>query len=134
VAWPDHGHFFHVGDGYAVVRPDGTSSGDIVSLPENGEYVNETYFVTGDEWRGHMRSAPFAAHAATVVLMSDGAAPFVMAKGHQALHDPFIVPVLRYLDQVPPAQGSEALAATLADPRTDSITNDDKTLLIARWA
>lgn len=133
VGWPSRGHFFHVGDGFAVARTRGAEARDIVSLPDNGEYVNETYFVTGDEWRAHLRTESFTEPIATVALMSDGAAPFAMAKGQQALHDPFIVPVLRYLDQVTEAEGSEALGGTLADPRTDAISTDDKTLLIARW-
>jgi hypothetical protein len=132
--WPAGGHVFHVGDGYAVVRQDGAGKPDIVSLPENGEYVNETYFVTGDEWRAHLRTQSFGGPVATVVLMSDGAAPFAMGKGRQALHAPFIDPVVRYLDQVSETEGAEALASTLGDPRTDAITNDDKTLLIARRA
>jgi hypothetical protein len=69
----------------------------------------------------------------TVVLMSDGAAPFAIGKGKQELHRPFIDPVQRYLDQASEADGTAALARTLEDPRTDSITTDDKTLLIARW-
>jgi hypothetical protein len=134
VAWPGHGLFVHVGDGYAVARSAVSSGPDIVSLPENGEYVNETYFVTGEEWRQHLRTVLFDQPIAAVVLMSDGAAPFAMAKGHQELHRPFIDPVERYLDQVSEAEGAQALAGTLGDPRTDTITNDDKTLLIARWA
>jgi len=133
VAWPSRLFFFHVGDGYAVARPRAPDTTDIVSLPENGEYVNETYFVTGSEWQQHLRMACHDVPIETVVLMSDGAAPFAMAKGQQELHRPFIDPVLRYLDQTSEAEGTAALARTLEDPRTDSITTDDKTLLIARW-
>jgi hypothetical protein len=134
VAWPGQGHFLHVGDGYAVARAAAAQPSEIVSLPENGEYVNETYFVTGQEWRQHLRTTEIDRTVASIVLMSDGAAPFAMAKGHQSLHRPFIDPVERYLDQVSETDGAQALASTLEDPRTDGITNDDKTLLIARWA
>lgn len=133
VAWPSRLFFFHVGDGYAVARPRAAGAADIVSLPENGEYVNETYFVTGSEWQAHLRMASHDVPIETVALMSDGAAPFAMAKGQQELHRPFIDPVLRYLDQASEAEGTAALARTLEDPRTDSITTDDKTLLLARW-
>ncbi|HMF44282.1 MAG TPA: PP2C family serine/threonine-protein phosphatase [Polyangia bacterium] len=133
VAWPSRLFFFHVGDGYAVARPRAADAPDIVSLPENGEYVNETYFVTGNEWQAHLRMAVHDVPIETVVLMSDGAAPFAIAKGNKELHRPFIDPVQRYLDQATEAEGNAALARTLEDPRTDSITTDDKTLLIARW-
>jgi hypothetical protein len=133
LAWPGGGHVFHVGDGYAVARP-AAGGPDRVSLPENGEYVNETYFVTGDEWRGHLRVASVGLPLGTVVLMSDGAAPFAITKDRSGLFPPFIDPVLRYLASVSDAEGSLALGATLGDARTDGITPDDKTLLIARWA
>jgi hypothetical protein len=133
LAWPGGGQVFHVGDGYAVARP-AAGEPDRVSLPENGEYVNETYFVTGDEWRRHLRVASVGLPLATVVLMSDGAAGFAITKDRSALFPPFIDPVLRYLASVSEAEGSLALAATLGDARTDGITTDDKTLLIARWA
>ena len=133
VAWPSRLFFFHVGDGYAVARPRAPDAPDIVSLPENGEYVNETYFVTGTQWLHHLRTACHDVPIETVVLMSDGAAPFAMAKGNRELHRPFIDPVQRFVDQAGEAEGTEALARTLGDPRTDSITTDDKTLLIARW-
>jgi hypothetical protein len=133
VASPSRLFFFHVGDGCAVARPRAPDARDIVSLPENGEYVNETYFVTGSEWLRHLRTALHEVPVETVVLMSDGAAPFAMAKGSQELHRPFIDPVQRYLDQAGEAEGAQALARTLEDPRTESITTDDKTLLIARW-
>jgi hypothetical protein len=133
VAWPSRLFFFHIGDGVAVARPRAPDARDIVSLAENGEYVNETYFVTGTEWLLHLRTSFHDVPIETVVLMSDGAAPFAMAKGQQELHHPFIDPVQRYLDQTGEAEGAAALARTLEDPRIDSITTDDKTLLIARW-
>jgi len=133
VAWPSRLLFFHVGDGYAVARPRAPDAPDIVSLPENGEYVNETDVVTGSEWQLHLRVTSHDLPIETVVLMSDGAASFAIAKGRQELHRPFIDPVQRYLDQASEAEGTAALARTLEDPRTDAITTADKTLLIARW-
>jgi hypothetical protein len=133
VAGPERGYFFHLGDGCAVARPRAPEREEIVSLPENGEYANETYFITGADWQAHLRVTPLAEPLATVGLMSDGAAAFVMAKGNRGFHRPFIDPVQQYLDQVGQAEGDQALASTLDDRRTHSITPDDKTLLIARW-
>src|SRR6185295_12338925 len=104
-----------------------------VSSPENGEYANETYFVSGTEWSEHLRITPFASPVLEIALMSDGAAPFVMAKGGASLYRPFVDPVVRFLDSVSEDDGSHGLAATLEDARTYQITGDDKTLLIALW-
>ena len=127
----DGGWFFHVGDGVAVAcNTDGAST---VSLPENGEYANETFFVTGEGWESHVRVMQVAGPIASVALMSDGAMPFAMAKDLSSPFMPFFEPVSRYLACVDEATGSQALLGTLLDPRTDTITSDDKTLLVAQW-
>jgi hypothetical protein len=124
------GWFFHVGDGVAACMfSDGQP--DALSLPANGEYANETFFVTGGNWREQLRLTRFEGAVQTLALMSDGVQPFAMARGGDTLFAPFIEPVLRYLNGVEDAVGSQALQATLADPRTHTITGDDKTLLIA---
>ena len=121
------GYLFHIGDGFAVVEL--TDDTTITSLPENGEYSNETYFVTGSDWQSHLRVTPFSGTVRSLVLMSDGAMSFA-AKGDK-LFAPFINPIKAFLTTVPEDQGSVALHDTLADERTWKITTDDKTLLVA---
>ncbi len=133
VASGDGGYFFHIGDGQGAAEPRTEEAATVMSLPENGEYANETYFVSGKEWREHLRVTPIGLPIRTVALMSDGAAPFVMTKGNGSLYRPFIDPVEKYLATAADADGCAALATTLADPRTYRITGDDKTLLIALW-
>jgi hypothetical protein len=133
VATGDGGWLFHVGDGVGAARSQNGAAAEIISLPENGEYANETYFVTGDEWQAHLRLLPITAPVETIALMSDGAAPFVMQRGLTGLFRPFLDPVEQYLSTATPEAGDAALSALLGDPRTHAITSDDKTLLIARW-
>jgi hypothetical protein len=133
VADGEGGVFFHVGDGVAVAESRDVAAAPVVSPPENGEYANETYFVTGEEWRAHLRLTPLPAMPRRIVLMSDGCAPFAMTRGNAGLHGPFIDPVARWLAQAAEADGCRALGTTLADPRIDAITSDDKTLLVAQW-
>ena len=129
VVGPAGGWFLHVGDGIGVAElVDGEP---VLSLPENGEYANETYFVTGSQWSEHLRFTAIPGPVRTLVLMSDGAAPFVMAKNNLGLFRPFMDPVERFLAASDEAAGSAGLAATLGDPRTHTITTDDKTLLVA---
>jgi hypothetical protein len=125
------GFFFHIGDGVGAAQ---AAAGTVaVSLPENGEYANETYFVTGADWLGHLRITPFGGPVGCVTLMSDGAAPFVMARGNAGLSQPFFEPVSRYLAGASAEDGDRALDGLLADPRTHAITSDDKALLMAMW-
>lgn len=131
VMFPGRCHFAHIGDGVAVVRPLDASATDVVSLPANGEYANETFFATADDWRERLRIQSVAIEPGYALLMSDGAMPFAMARGLTCPYAPFMDPVLRYVAEHTEAEGGEALATTLADPRTHAITGDDKTLLIA---
>jgi hypothetical protein len=130
IVGPGGGWFFHVGDGVGVAL---ASDACIVSLPENGEYANETFFVTGDAWEEHLRVMPIPGAVTCVMLMSDGAMPFVMSKDLAMPYRPFFDPVAQYHAGVDETTGSQALLGTLADPRTNTITSDDKTLLFALW-
>ncbi len=127
------GFFFHIGDGLAIAQSVNGEAGNIMSLPENGEYANETYFITGTEWSAHLRITPITIPVEMLALMSDGAMPFVMGKGNADFYRPFIDPVASYLKTVSEQDGSSALGSTLADVRTHQITSDDKALLIAQW-
>jgi hypothetical protein len=128
VLFSDGGCLFHIGDGMAVVELADDST--ILSLPENGEYANETYFVTGDDWRAHLRVTQFSGTIRCVSLMSDGAMPFAVNRGKTGMFGPFIEPVRSYLATVSETEGSEALVATISAERTWSITSDDKSLLL----
>ena len=138
IANPTGGYFFHVGDGVGVAcigsaaSAGGDAATEIISLPENGEYANETYFVSGEEWQEHLHVTAIAGPIRELALMSDGAMPFVMAKDNTGLFRPFMDPVSGFLASVSEVEGSKALAATLEDARTYNITGDDKSLLIAQ--
>jgi hypothetical protein len=122
------GWMFHIGDGLGIA--DYGSLPPVVSSPENGEFANETYFITADDWESRLRVLPLQTGIGLIALMSDGAMPFVMDKTQMALFGPFINPVRKYLEGVSEEEGSAGLQATLADERTWSITGDDKSLLI----
>jgi len=120
------GCLFHIGDGVGVAELE--QGPPVVSLPENGEYANETYFVTNSDWREHLRMDSFSGRIRCLALMSDGAMPFAFKR--TALFAPFIDPVRSFLTTVNESEGSEALQATLASEGTWKITSDDKTLLL----
>lgn len=131
IAGPGYGCFFHIGDGFAVHQP--TEGGATLSFPENGEYANETYFATDDDWQDHLRVTLLSALpvGSTIGLMSDGASSFAIDRNRTGFYRPFIDPVLHYLHSASEAHGNEALLNLLASERTFEITSDDKTLLLA---
>jgi hypothetical protein len=141
IATHEGGCFFHVGDGYGIcvtgtgMETDagkGTSK-TVLSRPENGEYGDQTYFVTDDQWRDHLRvtAIPELGRDALIGLMSDGTSPFAVNRERSGFFPPFIDPVLAFLRQAGEAEGKLALQGVLESERTLAITTDDKTLLLA---
>lgn len=128
LAWPGGGLLLHIGDGAAVARHGDATT---VSRPENGAFVEQTFFYTEDAWEQHLRVTPLPTAPDSVVLVTDGASTFALAPGATGLDPGFMDPVARHLARVDAEAGARALQATLGDPRTWAITGDDKTLL---WA
>jgi hypothetical protein len=125
------GCFFHIGDGFAIcMQEDG---GSVLSLPENGEHSDETYFVTDDSWSEHLRVTVLAeiGMGGVIGLMSDGTSPFAINRPRTGFYRPFIDPVVKFLKNASEENGSLALKNVLADEKTFEITSDDKTLLLA---
>lgn len=131
IVGPEFGLFFHIGDGAAAAALNATWDNPTLSLPENGEYADETFFFTEDRWQAHLRFTVFPPALKYITLVTDGAMSFVVAQGQHALDAKFICPVTRYLENVDIETGKQALITTLDDPKTYAITSDDKTLL---WA
>lgn len=131
VAGLNYGFFFHIGDGAGLALDIDSWEATVVSPPQNGEYADQTYFYTMDNWEDYLRLTFFDGAPDLITLMSDGAMSFVASKGLGGLDPNFMGPVMRYLDTVDEKTGSNALLNTLESPQTHTITGDDKTLLIA---
>jgi hypothetical protein len=131
VASSDGGVFFHIGDGFAIKQD---AAGDCaLSPPENGEYADETYFVTDENWQDHLRLTPLPAFERGCVLglMSDGTAPFAVNRERSGFFRPFIDPIAAFLREATAPHGNAALKNLLESPRASEISVDDKTLLLA---
>ena len=127
----DAGLFFHVGDGFALVQ--GETAPTRLSPPENGEFADETFFVTDDAWQAHLRLTPLTVPGPgdIVSLLTDGTAPFAINRTRDGLFAPFIDPVAAFLARSTQLDGDRALADLLQSPRASAISTDDKTLLLA---
>ncbi len=114
------GCFFHIGDGFGVYQLANQPA--VLSLPENGEYASETFFVTGDDWKAHLRLTLLSSPEAGTYwgLMSDGAATFAIDKQRTGFFPAFINPVLDYLKKVDETAGSAALPESTEGPEGHS--------------
>jgi hypothetical protein len=131
IATPEGSLVAHVGDGLAGISPDADWDDSLLSLPENGEYSNMTFFVTEDTWEEHLRCESFPAlgTAGVAVLMTDGAMPFVIGKSERGLEADFMEPVTQFLRQSEPEDAARSLRETLGLARPPKFNGDDKTLI-----
>jgi hypothetical protein len=121
----------HVGDGLAGVALSAEWTKAALSLPENGEYANETFFVTEDDWAERLRCyrLPALPPGGVAVILTDGAMSFVIGPDGQGLEPEFMAPVSRHLFQTSGEPAAAALAGTLGSADACRISGDDKTLV-----
>lgn len=135
---PVGGISIHLGDGAIFggkAGPDTSTTIDLsrdyfVSGPENGEYANETVFITERDWIKHLRIRPISA-ADWVILGTDGGMALAM-NGETQPKSGFVIPMLHAV-----MRGTDyktrckTLEEILSDRQADKLTNDDKTLVFA---
>lgn len=98
------------------------------------EYVNETHFITQDNWQDFLRVEWLdVASVDCLALMSDGCADLVLegAKVPPTIYRPFFGNLLFNLCQSQTTeQGNAIIEQTLANPASYRLTGDDKTLIV----
>ncbi len=125
--------FLQIGDG-AIVVNQGAGYRPIF-WPQNGEYVNSTYFVTDDH---ALENLLFQKHDAApvdeIALFTDGLQTLALTFESKSAHEPFFHPLFARLRNEPAGE-SEVLPPLLADflnsKAVNERTDDDKTLLLA---
>lgn len=135
---PTGGFLIHIGDGalfggtYSDIDffNNTISKNCYISLPENGEYANETFFITEGDWVKHLRITPVP-KLEWIVLGTDGGTSISMIADKEPKPG-VIIPLLKKLnDADDKSKLDEILLDVLSDPRVDKITSDDKTLCFA---
>lgn len=136
---PTGGFTIHLGDGAVfggVANASDESridlSGEyVVSEPENGEYANETVFLTERDWIKHLRIQPLP-RMGWLILGTDGGMALAMHE-EKTPKTGFVVPVLRGLISHDDSEARNGfLEKILTDRQADRLTNDDKTLVVAQ--
>jgi Protein phosphatase 2C len=120
-----------IGDGAAVVeRENGTFSTAI--LPQQGEYVGETYFLTMSDALTRMETAILTEPIRSVTVMTDGLMRLALQLPACSPHPPFFIPRIDLVRETDDPCIVEAyLREFLASERVCDRTDDDKTLVIA---
>ncbi len=120
---PSGGFALHIGDGavYGGNAIQDELSGNtelnanfFISSPENGEFANETYFITESNWIKHLRITPLP-RLDWVYVCTDGGTALSLVSDMQPKSG-FIVPVLKsFLEKTTQNERDAALLAILVD-------------------
>jgi hypothetical protein len=134
---PHGGFAIHIGDGAIFtgnIKKDKTSGntnlddGLFISAPHNGEYANETFFITEPGWIKNLRITPIS-KCDWLMLCSDGGASLTLNHDCSALRPEFFVPLVTGIKNENDASRENFLYEAVATDKTWALTNDDKTLL-----
>ena len=124
-----------IGDG-GIVTMDREGRISLAAQPQQGEYANETSFVTDEDSDRTAEVMVTEAHGTThLALFSDGLQRLLLdySTGVPRPHEPFFRKTFRWLDrQTDQRTASQGLAKLLASPAVTSRTQDDTSLIIAR--
>ena len=123
-----------IGDGAVVVRE---KSGGLsaVTIPQNGEYLNETIFLVSPSAIETAQVVVWHGEPSQFALFSDGLQTIALSAKENTPFAPFFEPLFRFAsgitDQI---RADLELAEFLKSPRFEQRTDDDLTLVLATFA
>jgi hypothetical protein len=121
----------HVGDGGGVAwGVDG--SWQALTVPWQGEYLNETTFVTGPDLSTGIQCGTSAQALQALVLFTDGLQRLALRWPGQQPHPGFFAPLVAHVRSAQDLHRAEQeLSQFLLSPRLSARSDDDLTLLLA---
>lgn len=124
--------YVQIGDGAIAAGTGGVLT--TATWPQVGEYANETRFLTDDDAIEAAQISCSLDVAREVALFTDGLQYLALCYDIKAVHQPFFEPMLKVLRTSKPEDCSllcEQLAHALSSARINSVTDDDKTIVLA---
>jgi len=128
---PSGGFSIHIGDGSIIGGSLSENSGiRFLSEPENGEYANETYFITEGDWVKHLRVMPIP-KLDWVICCTDGGGDIALVSDKEPKLG-FLLPVVtEVFEETETEKRNEKLRTFLENPKAYQVTSDDMTLVLA---
>lgn len=123
----------HLGDGAVIGQQAGSGELVVLSGPDRGEYVNETWFVTSASWEARLRVTVFTGVDALCVV-TDGCQDACLVRGDAAApFAPFFAPIFAFAAEADDADLASGEVIQLLDGAAlRGSSGDDKTLAVAR--
>lgn len=123
-----------IGDGAAVVR-DIKEKTIALTQPQQGEYANQTTFLTSDDALDTAQIRIWTGQATHLALFSDGLQRLALQMPEGTPFDRFFNPLFQFIAQdLDETEGHRQLVAFLQSPRVTQRTDDDLTLLLGHLA
>lgn len=121
----------HLGDGAVVGQRAGSSELVVLSAPDRGEYVNETWFVTSAQWEAHLRICVHKDISALCVVTDGCEAAALMRGDRDSPFAPFFAPLFEFTAEISDTEVASAEVQQLLDGAAmRRSSGDDKTLAI----
>lgn len=130
IASPEMVAAVQVGDGTAVAKD---RSGNLLALtlPDNGEYINETTFLTSPGALDTAQMRLWREAIVNVALLTDGLQMLALNMVVGEPHKPFFFPLFDFVKKAQDqAEAKEQLVKFLGSERITQRTDDDLTLII----
>lgn len=130
VACPHFTAAFQIGDG-AIVIEDQTGSFTLLTQPDKGEYINETFFLTSNEATERAAIVFYPFPTRNLAIFTDGLEMLALQMPDFIPYPPFFQPLFE-LVRSGHVSGSQ-LEEFLCSARVRERTGDDIALLLAYW-
>ncbi|MDJ0772169.1 MAG: PP2C family serine/threonine-protein phosphatase [Mastigocoleus sp. MO_167.B18] len=130
IATPELVAVAQVGDGVAVAKDEG---GNLLALtiPDNGEYINETTFLTSPAALKTAQLKIWRQPIVNVGMITDGLEMLAMNMAVGAPHKPFFMPLFEFVANTQDKSvAQEQLVKFLRSDKITQRTDDDLTLII----
>ena len=123
-------YFAQLGDGGWVIEVNGSLIP--ITWPFRGEYANETFFLSSENWQESFQFQKVDFPVTAVAGFTDGIQPVALQYASRSAHEPFFAPLFRVLAGAYEAAALKpALEGFLSVEALNERTDDDKTLLLA---
>ena len=126
-----HACFVQIGDG-AIVFKDEDERYDFVFMPQQGQFVNQTFFATDENATAVLEHQNFERRIDEIALFTDGLQNLVLDLGTSKTNRDFFDQWFSWLSETPNGDSRKrALETYLQSPKINERTDDDKTLVLA---
>lgn len=134
IATPQWAMALQVGDSFLIIREHNKTNYKLVFLPDRGEFVNETCFVTSEESSLTVQCTLLSERLDFICACTDGLESVAIQHKDWTPHTPFFQPLehfVAYSSNL--SEHLSYLTNFLASEKLNSKTRDDKTILLCTY-